>query len=237
MIGSNKRQCDGSFETNTLKTITTLIMSSPIPEDSNEYVVLQPATPAVQSDYPRYEYPDRQPVVPPGMPHYDYIGLQKENYPSYTDQYKPPNEYLQLEDCNYANEDYNYYEDITYERPEQKSSKMIRILIIVVTLLVIFIAILIGILSWNFYWGKNKGLAGEPQFCADTAHTHTCRQSFVRNMTISAFNAYRSYAWGAPEFKPIALEAFNNMYGHGRNMGTFPGLFIKQSLIKTFLFK
>ncbi|XP_017463407.1 PREDICTED: mannosyl-oligosaccharide 1,2-alpha-mannosidase IA-like, partial [Rhagoletis zephyria] len=49
-------------------------------------------------------------------------------------------------------------------------------------------------------------------------------------MTISAFNAYRSYAWGAPEFKPIALETFNNMYGHGRNMGTFPGLTIVDAM-------
>ncbi len=161
-------------------------MSAPIPEDSNEYVVLQPATPADRSNYPRYEYLGRNTATPAGMPHYDYIGLQKGDYPSYETEQKPPNEYLQLDDCTYANEDlYNYYEDITYEKAEQKSSKIIRILIIVVTLLVFFIAILIGILSWNFFWGKSK-LSGEPQFCSDTVHQLTCRQSFVRNMTSSA---------------------------------------------------
>lgn len=209
-------------------------MSSSLPEDNNEYVVLQAATLNRSKDNPRYEYPGRLPSALPEVPHYDYIGLQKSEYSygsaSYVEAYKLPHEYLQLDECIYAKADediYNYYEDITYEKAEQKSSNLIRILIIVVTLLVILIAILTGVLSWNFFFSKSKH-SSEPQFCIDPTNLISCRQSFVKNMTAQAFQAYQSYAWGAPEFKPIALETFSNNYGHGRGLGIFPGLITKK---------
>lgn len=206
-------------------------MSSPLPEDNNEYVVLHAVTPVdrLSNNNPRYEYLGGLPTAPLEIPHYETIGMQKGDYSygssSYVEAYKP-HEYLHLEDCTYANanEDiYNYYEDITYEKAEKKSSNIIRILIIVVTLLVILIAILTGVLSWNFYFSKSK-LPGEAQFCTDLANQITCRQSFVKNMTRDAFQAYQSYAWGAPEFRPIALESFSNNFGHGEGLGIFPGL-------------
>ncbi len=202
-------------------------MSSSIPKDSNKYIVLQPATPTNRSDSPFYEYPSFQSVISPGMPHYVYIDLQEEGYFSKDDENKPPKEYLQLEDCTYENENNNYYEDIEYNKVEQKSPKVICVIIILVTLLVILIAILIGILSWNFFMSKNK-LSGEPQFCSETTHQLTCRQIFVRNLTANAFNAYRSYAWGAQAFKPIALEPYNNEINANIKAGIFPGLFIKK---------
>ena len=53
-------------------------MSSPIPKDSNEYIVLQPATTTNRSDSPFYEYPSFQPAISSGMPYYVYNELQKK---------------------------------------------------------------------------------------------------------------------------------------------------------------
>lgn len=48
-----------------------------------------------------------------------------------------------------------------------------------------------------------------------------CRKTFVYNMTVSAFNAYRKYAWGGPEFRPVSLLVFFEPA-----VGPYPGLTI-----------
>ena len=52
-----------------------------------------------------------------------------------------------------------------------------------------------------------------------------CRQEFVRNMTVGAFSAYRKFAWGRGELRPLNQSA----YYYPEN-GQYPGLTIIDSM-------
>ncbi|KAH9403840.1 hypothetical protein TYRP_015034 [Tyrophagus putrescentiae] len=141
-------------------------------------------------------------------------------------------------------DDHNYYDAVLYEsvggggrgsRGVTSKAGRFRLLIIgVAACLLLLVIILSGVLLWKFIISPSKqpissSLVVEQKFCTDLddkpAELLACRRSFVRNMTLSAFSAYRNYVWGAPEFEPVNLEPFTNT-----NAGTYPGLTIVDAM-------
>lgn len=141
-------------------------------------------------------------------------------------------------------DDHNYYDAVLYEsvggggrgsRGVTSKAGRFRLLIIgVAACLLLLVIILSGVLLWKFIISPSKqpissSLVVEQKFCTDLddkpAELLACRRSFVRNLTLSAFSAYRNYVWGAPEFEPVNLEPFTNT-----NAGTYPGLTIVDAM-------
>lgn len=140
-------------------------------------------------------------------------------------QYSLSHEYLQLQDSiketnNEILEDNNYYDIVLHESSEKEKlfyRRHFKWLITGVTVCILFLIFFLSgiILTKYALIEKNiNGFQAEKEFCneftANSANQLSCQHSFVRNMTISAFSAYKKYAWGAPELDAVNLEPYTN---------------------------
>ena len=63
-----------------------------------------------------------------------------------------------------------------------------------------------------------------PRLCTSSHRKLACRREFIRNMTRSAFAAYRETAWGAPELAPVSSKPYIG------DKSPYPGLSIVDAL-------
>ena len=101
--------------------------------------------------------------------------------------------YLYLEDAvSTSSDDHNYYEVVHF-----RTERLVQQLIILI--LAVFIVTAVTLVGGIFIWRKHSAIAEEKQILS-------YRRKIVQNITIRAFGAYRKYAWGTDELRPVTLS-------------------------------